>query len=466
MIDKLLLGTGLLTLFALPLAAQVDGTLDTGFGDAGAATWELILGFTAPQTRVEALAPSDQELFALGRRGGSEQHLAFAGYDADGQAVEDHDCHSSTGSVFPFGVESEALDGVVTEAGDLLVGGSLTVLGTESTRRALVARFDLAQAGCELDPAFAANGWRLFDVVAPCNTTSCQVIALAQIRPATGAVAATRTILLIRSVVSLVQSRFFLYAVDDDGELDTGFDGNGLREITLAGSDGFSVFGRLALDARGRIYFLASAYDASAPGLDRDLFLFRYLANGAVDTTFSGDGVHPVALDDAVDEVPDDLTVASDGTVLASFFPAGGGATTIYALQSSGASYLVLPDNLRAPRLASQGDGAFVATSDFTEASGGDGFRGQRRRFAGLNAVLDTTFSGDGLVTHDYDYAPGQHEADRPTELVLWSGRPVVAGTAESSASEVSYLMRLENHYIFADGFEQSTAALWSNRVP
>jgi hypothetical protein len=450
-----------------PAKALVDGDLDSDFGDGGSATWQLVFfQFQYPPTRVEALAAGDREIFALGRRGSTDQHMAFAGYDTAGVAVEDHACDSETSAIFPFGVESEALAGVVTEGGDLLVGGSLTVQGTESTRRALIARFDLSQSGCELDPTFAASGWRIFDTFAPCTTASCQVLALAQIRPATGAVTATRTILLVRSFVSVVESRFFLYAVDDDGDLDTGFDGNGVREITLAGSDGWSTAGQMALDARGRIYFLANAYDADAPSLDRDLFLFRFLANGATDTTFSGDGVYPIALDDAVDEVPDDLAIGTDGSLVASYHPAAGGAAHIFSLRPSGAFLLTPVSTQKAAQLACQGDGAIVGASEFTEASGADGFRGNRWRYDGLLMELDTTWSGDGMVTQDYDYEPGEHEADSPSELLLWNGWPVVAGTAESSVSEVSFVMRLENSFVFADGFEQGTAALWTKQVP
>lgn len=449
-----------------PLAALADGDLDTAWGDGGSALWQLVFGFQQPATRVEALAAADREIFAVGRRGGAEQHLAFAGYDVAGQEVANHACHSETSQTFAFGVESEALAGVVTDDGDLLVGGSLTILGSESTRRALVARFDLDQTGCELDPAFGASGWRIFDTVSPCTSASCQVIALAQIRPATGAVTATRTILLLRSVVSLVESRFFLYAVNDDGDLDTGFDGNGMLEISLPGSDGWSTAGEMAIDARGRIYFLGNSYDANAPSLDRDLYLMRFLANGDLDTSWSADGVHPVAVDDAVDEVPEDLAIASDGSVLASYYPAAGGASTIYSVRSSGASYLVTLSTLKAAELACQGDGGIVGASEFTPASGGDGFRAHRWTYDGLLLDLDPTWSGDGMITQDYDFEPGEYEADSPNELLIWNGRPVVAGIAQSSVDDVSYLMRLDNAHIFADGFEQGTVALWSKRVP
>jgi hypothetical protein len=466
--------TALIALAALtllppaPVAALPDGDLDTSFGDDGSALWQLVfLGFQQPPTRVEALAAADREIFAVGRRGGNgDEHMAFAGYDVAGQEVEDHACDDETSQTFAFGVESEALAGVVTESGDLLVGGSLTIQGSESTRRALVARFDLDQTGCELDTDFGANGWRIFDTVAPCTTASCQVTALAQIRPATGAVSATRTILLVRSVVSLVESRFYLYAVDDDGDLDTGFDGNGLREVTLPGSDGWSTAGEMAIDARGRIYFLANAYDADAPSLDRDLYLLRFLPNGALDTTFSGDGIYPIAVDDEVDEVPDDLAIASDGSLLASFHPAAGGAPTLFSLRSSGASLLVMLPFLKPSQLACQGNGGLLGVNEFNEASAADGFRAHRWTYDGILLDLDPTWSGDGMITQDYDFETGEHEADSPVELLIWNGRPVVAGIAESSVDDVSYLLRLENAHIFADGFEQGTVALWSKGVP
>ncbi|MBP9147112.1 MAG: hypothetical protein KBI44_21750, partial [Thermoanaerobaculia bacterium] len=63
---------------------------------------------------------------------------------------------------------------------------------------------------------------------------------------------------------------------------------------------------------------------------------------------------------------------------------------------------------------------------------------------------------------HDFDYEPGETEADRPRHLELWGGRPVIVGDASGAPNTVTFAMRLESNYIFADGFEQARATLWS----
>ena len=75
---------------------------------------------------------------------------------------------------------------------------------------------------------------------------------------------------------------------------------------------------------------------------------------------------------------------------------------------------------------------------------------------------LDPAWGSGGTADHDYDYEPGDIEGDHPRHLELWGGRPVIAGTATGSTRDVTFAMRLESSYIFADGFEQGRASLWS----
>jgi hypothetical protein len=51
---------------------------------------------------------------------------------------------------------------------------------------------------------------------------------------------------------------------------------------------------------------------------------------------------------------------------------------------------------------------------------------------------------------------------DQPQHLELWGGRPVVVGRASNATRDITFAMRLESRYVFADGFEQGRAALWS----
>lgn len=74
-----------------------------------------------------------------------------------------------------------------------------------------------------------------------------------------------------------------------DGSIDTSFGTNGVVVYDrLAGTD---FYGRdITLDADGRI-LVTGTYSPHATGGDRDMVIWRYLANGSLDTSFDTDGV-------------------------------------------------------------------------------------------------------------------------------------------------------------------------------
>ncbi|MEO8196543.1 MAG: hypothetical protein ABI689_07445, partial [Thermoanaerobaculia bacterium] len=381
--------------------------------------------------------------------------------------IDDLVCEDNTSQIFLFGAQSRGLAAGLSDSGQLLVAGAVTFQGTESTERAFLARFDRAAGGCALDADFAGGGFALFDDLSFCDTESCSVLGLAQIRRATQAVTNTRIILLVRSEVSTFKGRLFLVGLTAAGAIDNGFDGNGVLEILAAGTDGFFGDAHLELDARGRIYVLATPYKESDP-TDTDLFLFRYLPGGGLDPSFSGDGVLPLVEALSTDSLAVDLRIASDGTVLVSGATTTGDVSFVRAVTAAGVAGSTLVESLLRPALvASQGNGLMVTSSEFLNASGFDGLRTRRRGFGTSSAFpIDTTWGFGGTADHDFDYDPGSVEEDRPEHLELWAGRPMIAGHANGSlGGEVSYLFRLENAYIFADGFEQARTALWSASV-
>ena len=64
----------------------------------------------------------------------------------------------------------------------------------------------------------------------------------------------------------------------------------------------------------------------------------------------------------------------------------------------------------------------------------------------------------------DFDFGGGNKET--VAEALLSSGRIVLAGTAdETPTTTTGFLVRLNNSYLFADGFEWGTAADWSGGV-
>lgn len=446
---------------ALPPAAAADGDLDFEFAGGGSTYWEISQDFFVWDVVTSAVVPGDQELFLVATRTFLQDDLAIRAYDTAGEVIAERSCELTTGSIFPFGVASRGLAAGLSDSGQLLVAGAITFQGSEATERAFIAQFDSVTGGCALDPAFSSTGFAFFDDFSFCDTESCSVLALAQIRRPTLAVTATRIILLVRSEVSGPKGRLFLVGLTADGAVDNGFDGNGVLEILATGTDGFYGAAHLALDARGRIYVLATPFKEGGV-TDTDLFLFRYLPRGGFDTAFSGDGVLPLVEANSTDSTADDLGLASDGTVLVSGGTIGGAVSFVRAISTTGVAGATLVEALLPAQIAPQGDGLMVTNAKFLNEAG-DAMRSRRRQFGTTGSFpLDPTWGSGGTADHDFDYEPGSIEGDQPQHLELWGGRPVIAGKATGGTAQVTFAMRLESRYIFADGFEQGRATLWS----
>ncbi len=460
LVFSLAAATSILPLAALPAAAD-EGDLDPGFAGGGSTYWEIVNGFFVSEVATTAVVPGDHELFLVATRNFTEDHLAFRAYGPDGETIDELSCEQTTGQIIPFGVTSRGLAAGLSDTGQLLVAGAITFQGSETTERAFIARFDRSAGGCALDTDFSGSGFAFFDDFSFCDTESCSVLGLAQIRRPTLAVTATRIILLVRSEVSGPKGRLFLVGLTADGAVDNGFDGNGVLEILAAGTDGYYGEAHLALDARGRIYVLATPFKEGGV-TDTDLYLFRYLPGGGFDTGFSGDGVLPLVQSNSTDSTADDLTIASDGTVLVSGGTIGGVTSFVRAISTTGAAGATLGEALLPAQVAAQGNGLMVTNAEFLP-EGGDGMRSRRRQFATTGTFpLDPSWGTAGTADHDFDYDPGSIEGDQPQHLELWGGRPVVVGRATNATRDISFLMRLESRYLFVDGFEQGRAALWS----
>ena len=457
---SLVAATSLLPL-ALPPVAAADGDLDTGFAGDGATFWERFNNFFVWDVITKAVVPGDHELFLVTTQSLLGDDLAIRAYDTDGEVIDELTCEQYTGATFPFAVASRGLAAGLSDTGQLLVAGGISFQGSETTERAFIARFDRATGGCALDADFASGGFAFFDDFSFCDTESCSVLALEQIRRPTLAVTATRIILLVRSEVSGPKGRLFLVGLTANGAVDNGFDGNGVLEILAAGTDGFYGEAHMALDARGRIYVLATPFKEGGV-TDTDLFLFRYLPGGGLDSSFSGDGVLPLVEAISTDSTADDLRIASDGTVLVSGGTIGGAISFVRAVSTAGVAGATLVESLQPAQIATQGNGLMVTNAEFLP-EGEDGSRSRRRQFGTTGSFpLDPTWGSGGTADHDFDYVPGSVEADTAEHLELWGGRPVIAGRANGGISDITFLMRLESRYIFADGFEQGRATLWS----
>jgi len=201
-----------------------------------------------------------------------------------------------------------------------------------------------------------------------------------------------------------------LWRYNSDGTLDTTFNGTGfVLHNNAAGGDGNDVATRMLIDANGKI--LLSGFSDSAT--DTDMVLWRFDANGSLDTTFNGKGF--VTSDSAAGGNGRDtgFGIASDA----------GGRILVTGLSHNGSDF-----DMALWRYNSDGtpDTTFNGTGFVTSngAAGGVGrdaggavivdhkgrivVTGQSDNGTGMemtlwrydsNGSLDTTFNGTGIVS-------------------------------------------------------------------
>jgi uncharacterized delta-60 repeat protein len=173
------------------------------------------------------------------------------------------------------------------------------------------------------------------------------------------------------------------------GSLDPSFGTAGFVKTNILGAD---FLRDIAASGDGKIVAVGGS------GVN-DFTIVRYTANGALDTTFSGDGINLVDLGGAA-EIAQDVEVQSDGKIIVTG-STGPNNCGIIRLNSNGAldptfdtdGKLILT-NFICSDLAVQVDGKIVVAG----SSGQDTAAIIKLIRLNANAALDTTFSTDGIV--------------------------------------------------------------------
>lgn len=201
--------------------------------------------------------------------------------------------------------------------------------------------------------------------------------------------------------------------------------------------------------------------------------LARVLSNGQLDSGFGEGGwADPILL--GAESWIEDLVVEDDrrGVVAAFWADFGSGDPPFGGLlrfdsagvQDSGFgsgpyAYFELEEGVKLYALSRQGDGKLlVAGSINANGSQREDFLVARTRADGQ---LDPTFDGNGLARYSIDRTTNGE--DVALAIALEGGRPVVAGYAYDAADETDFaLVRLQNDYLFCDGFEGGNAGRWT----
>lgn len=240
----------------------------------------------------------------------------------------------------------------------------------------------MAQQAGDLDTSFGAAGQVLIDIGGDNDEGS--AVAL---QPDCKIVMAGSSFNAAAGFVEFAVARYL-----PDGNLDTSFGGDGL--VTTSFGDINAITHAVALQPDGKI--IAAGYTIGDV-TSASFALARYLPDGSLDTTFSGDG--KLTMDTGGREVnaillqPDGKVVAVGTTGLARFHPDGALDRTF------GAAGFVNVDFMEQIAAARQPDGKIVTAGQIFNAST------SQREFALArflsNGTLDTTFHTDGRVNTD-----------------------------------------------------------------
>ncbi len=250
------------------------------------------------------------------------------------------------------------------------------------------------------------------------------------------------------------KSKMAIWCFDTNGDLDSTFGSNGV--VTYHRGDSGDNYGNgIALDSSGKILVAGE----SSVTTDSDMALWRYTSDGTLDTDFGSDGVvlHNDAAGGGGYDTGQHLAINSEGGIAvigASLDGSGFNELVIWRFTDAGdldTSFsddgIVLYDNNFAI-----GYGITFDSEDRILATGmDDGMTAgsivvMRYTSAG---VLDTSFNDDGI----YTYSTGN--GDMPHDIKIDSrGRPVITGISGRSGPGNSSLLIIR---LYADGAPDTT---------
>ena len=232
---------------------------------------------------------------------------------------------------------------------------------------------------------------------------------------------------------------------NSNGTLDVTFSGDG-KQTSDFGSRNNGSFGGLAIQSNGKI--VVAGYLNKVTG--SDFAVYRYLSNGTLDTTFSGDGMANIAFGSGRQDVAQDLVIQSDGKILVAGFSGDASSSN---------------NNFAIARLNANGSLDTTFSGDgknMTNFGGEDLGRGialqpngkilvaGEQSTAGLfalarynaNGNLDTTFNGTGRKT--FALIAGKTSSGRDV-VVQSDGKIVAIGFVSGASSKEFALARLNS---------------------
>ena len=238
-----------------------------------------------------------------------------------------------------------------------------------------------------------------------------------------------------------------LSSVNNSGELDTTFNGNGY--LTIDGSAGGSANDEIydiAVDSQDRIIAVGSSVNGSG---DADLAVWRLTASGSLDTSFGSGGVfvHDSAAGGSSTDIGYSVVLDSSDKIYITGTSLNGSANfdmVVWKLTSSGtldtsfAGTGVFVHNSAAGGNAhDQGTGITLNNNNKIIVTGFSDQTATNRDMAAWQlttaGVLDTSFSGDGVFIHDS--AAGGEDDNGNSVITDSLGNIIIVGRSDSVAN-------------------------------
>lgn len=224
---------------------------------------------------------------------------------------------------------------------------------------------------------------------------------------------------MIAVVISSINPATAVFAASP-GALDPSFGTAGFVKTNILGTDSLRD---LTVQEDGKIVAIGTS------GVS-DFTIIRYLVNGQLDTTFSGDGIAFVDFGGVIDSAGD-VEVQKDGKILVSGVLTSNSLSGIARLNANGSldtsfdtdGRVTIPSFI-STGLELQPDGKMVL-GGFTPTSDTAVVR------VNTNGSLDTTFDTDGIVTTNVELGDGAQEIKIQSD-----GKIVVAGNAGNSVTK------------------------------
>jgi uncharacterized delta-60 repeat protein len=367
-----------------------DGELDTTFGTDGIVTWDGTEGVNCEDKANTVTFDGTDRVVAAGYSVcGSDSSMVIWRYNADGSPDTSFDedgvvMHAvASSSFFAYGVTVDA-DGRVLATG--------VVVDAAFERDLIVLRYEPDGTP---DATFGTGGYASFDNVAEGGgwdegygiivDGSGRILVTGHSDGDPDAPASFDMVIL---------------GLEEDGTLDTTFDGDGIvSHHNAAGGDGWDTGWDIALDGSGRILVTGSSM---SPDLDDDMVIWRYTSDGTLDATFGTGGV-----------VVHDSAAGANGSDVG------------YALVVDGEGRILVTGN---------------SDSDPAPSPTGDDYDMATWRFS-ADGTLDTAFCGDGIYT--YHGTVGAFNRDAGTSIAIdRQGRIVVGGGASNGSNEDGAIWR------------------------